>query len=693
MHLNETILIVDDDEMTRLLLVQALVSLGVSTIEAVDGEEAMQQFERHLPELVLLDVDLPKCNGFEVCKAIRRTPKGADVPIVMITGKDDTASIEQAYQFGATDFIVKPINWALIAHHVRYVLRSSRNFKALKASESKLEYAQEFAKLGHWRLDLQQDVLQISRPLAKMFQLDDIEFPHGLSRFLNLVHPSERLHVKALFQNAINTRQRFDLDVRMILLNERLVHAHMQGQVVVDDGVEYLSGVLQDISELKESQAQITHIAHHDPLTDLPNRVLFQQQLESSIVRAKRNQTKLALLYIDLDRFKNINDSLGHDMGDLLLQEVAKRITSKLRTYDLLARLGGDEFAIILEPIKQDEEALLMTHQLLDIFEAPFALKCKTAYARGSIGICLFPDNGTSAEELQRNADSAMYQAKRASAQHFAFYSHALTAQAQHQWTIENGLRNAIEQQDFELVYQPKVAIDTQEVVGVEALLRWTPFDKASIPPNIFIPIAEETGLIIAIGEWVIQQAISQLQRWQNTNRRELSIAINVSGRQLHSQHFTEFVETSLEAAQVRTGLLEFEMTEEYLVSTTETETCLATLERLKILGIRLAIDDFGTGYSSYAQLKNLPIHTLKIDKSFIDNLPEDSKNLAIVKSMINLADNLGMQVVAEGVETHKQLQCLRQHGAHLVQGFYFAKPVAPEMLEQTIEEIKNKRP
>ena len=680
------ILLVDDDELTRLLLREALSQIGnVDIHEAVDGRQALNMFHQAQYSLVMLDVDLPGISGFELCEYIRNSETGCDIPIVMITGMDDSDSIEHAYECGATDFIVKPINWSLISHHIRYVLRSSANFEALREVERRLEHAQQIARIGYWELDSESNELKVSRQLKKMLSLPATQFEHGMDYLVQLTHQVEQLHLKVLLKKALDDGQPFNLDIRVTLPEKGVLYLHIQGQLLTRKH-RTLVGTMQDVSKLKQSQEQLNHIAHHDALTNLPNRILFQKLLETSIHSSQRYNRKVALLFIDLDRFKNINDSLGHDAGDELLIKVADSLRKVIREYDTVARLGGDEFAIKLDAISHEQEVISLTQRILSAFQQPFYIQGNNLHIEASIGISIYPDNGTTLEELLRNADTAMYQAKRNTQSKMAFYSSELTDEAMKNWKLENELHQALEQNDFYLLYQPKVDPASEQIKGVEALIRWDRGEQKSVSPAEFIPIAEETGLIVPIGKWVIATAIQQLAKWQGTACENLSIAVNVSVGQLHTSDLSSYIASELGKNGVSAELLEIEITEEYLVEGNFVgSNCHETLKTIDNLGIKMAIDDFGTGYSSLSQLNNLPISTLKIDKSFVDSVPKNKKNVAIVLSIISFANNLGLQVVAEGVETPEQVAFIHDSGCDLIQGYVYSRPVSAREIEELV--------
>jgi diguanylate cyclase (GGDEF)-like protein len=642
--------------------------------------------------LILLDVNLPDVSGFDICRTIRESEHGKQVPIVMITGRDDRDSIARSYDCGATDFIAKPINWSLIGFHLRYVLRSAENFAALRRSEQRLEQAQEMARIGYWELDLNSDEVRFSFQLSKILSLPSTGFEHGMDTLSGLIHSSERYHFRSLCQKAAEYNYVFDLETPVQVPGQETLYCRIHGQQLSGDS-SVLVGTIQDISKQKESQERLTHIAHHDSLTDLPNRALFHRLLEGAIDRSNRNNKKVALLFIDLDRFKNINDSLGHEVGDSLLIKVAERLRSVIRAYDTVARLGGDEFAVTLDCVENAQSVSHLTQRVLEAFELPFVVREHSLHIDASVGISIYPDNGTSHETLLRNADTAMYQAKRNLHCKLAFYSSELTEETLKTWTLENELREALEKDQLRLLYQPKVDPANHEIKGVEALIRWDRGELGIVSPADFLPVAEDTGLIIPIGKWVIKTAIAQLAQWQGTRCEQLTIAVNVSAGQLHDTELCHFIQQELQHADVCPSLLEVELTEEYLIeANVEGSHCQDTLKTINHLGISMAIDDFGTGYSSLSQLKNLPISTLKIDKSFVDYVPENQKDVAMVLSIVNFARNLGLQVVAEGVETEEQRRCIHSYGCDLVQGYVYSKPIPAQEVENLMEQDVLKR-
>jgi diguanylate cyclase (GGDEF)-like protein len=436
-------------------------------------------------------------------------------------------------------------------------------------------------------------------------------------------------------------------------------------------------GIVRDITERKRMEQQINYMATHDALTGLPNRLMFSQLLNHAIRSAQRHGKQLAVLFIDLDRFKTINDSLGHEAGDRMLKEMARRFKRSLRAVDVVGRLGGDEFIILTEEVDELSQIANVAHKILTTTIQPIVLLGEECRVTASIGISIYPGDGTDEQTLIKNADMAMYFAKEEGKNNYQFYSKDIQSQSNERLSIETNLRRALERKEFSLHYQAKVDFKTGMITGVEALLRWDNPYLGSVTPTQFIPVAEETGLIVPIGRWVMKTACAQNVAWQRQGLPPVCMAVNLSLRQLMDDNLLEDIKAALDDSGMAPNLLELEITESMVMH--NPPRLIAVLTNIKKMGARLAIDDFGTGYASLAQIKRFPIDTLKVDRSFIRNLPQDSENRAITEAIIAMGKTLSLTVVAEGVETQAQWDFLREHICDEMQGFYFSKPVAPD--------------
>ncbi len=448
--------------------------------------------------------------------------------------------------------------------------------------------------------------------------------------------------------------------------------------------VSHYVGMFTDISKIKESEARLAHLAHYDPLTDLPNRLLLSSRLRHAIEQAQRQQTRLAVLFLDLDRFKNVNDSLGHQVGDELLRAVTDRMGERLRAEDTLARLGGDEFIALLERIHEPRDAAMVARSLLEALAEPFTLsQGHEVYIGASIGISLYPEDGASDSELIMHADVAMYQAKDQGRNAYGFYTQALSDNANQRLEMETKLRRALERGEFVLHFQPQVSLADGRLIGAEVLVRWLHPTQGLIPPNQFIPLAEETGLIVPLGEWVLRQACEQWLRWRDAGLAPVPLAVNISPRQFRQQDLTQVVGRVLEKTGVPASALELELTEGALML--QGEEAEAALRGLKQLGVSLAIDDFGTGYSSLAYLKRFPLDQLKIDQSFVRDLTHDTGDRELVSTIIAMARKLRLKVLAEGVETREQFDYLVEQGCDAYQGYLYSRPVPADEFESLL--------
>jgi diguanylate cyclase (GGDEF)-like protein len=442
--------------------------------------------------------------------------------------------------------------------------------------------------------------------------------------------------------------------------------------------------VFHDVTESRAMTEEMSHLAHHDILTDLPNRLLLQDRISQAIVAARRNNTKVAVLYVDLDGFKDINDSLGHAVGDSVLQSVAKRMLSCVRSSDTVSRQGGDEFVVLLSEINQPSDASITARKILTAVTASHSFEQKDLKLTATMGVSTYPEDGQDAETLLKNADMALYEGKRLGHNNYQFFKQDMNDLTIVRKSIEADLRGALERQEFVLHYQPKMNLQTGKITGAEALIRWLHPDRGLVPPLQFIPFAEETGLISLIGQWVLREACRQAQDWIDSGLHATPVAVNVSSSEFRSEGFLESLRAILRDTRLDPRYLELELTESVLMQHAESSS--SVLSALKSIGVRLAVDDFGTGYSSLSYLKRFPIDSLKIDQSFVREIDADTDDATIVSAVITMAKSLRQCVIAEGVETEEQVAFLQAHGCDEAQGYCFSKPVVPHEFAQLLK-------
>ena len=548
------VVLADDDPSIRLMIRHVLESEEFDIVEAADGIEAIKAVEKHHPALVLLDAVMPGIDGFTTCKQIK--DKGhTDIPVMMITGLDDDASVERAYDVGAIDFITKPIKWAVLKHRVKSVVAA----------------------------------------------------------------------------------------------------------VVAERKVELL--------------------AYRDTLTNLPNRLLFADRLEHSIDRAARHRESMALLLVDMDDFKLVNDSFGHDAGDKLIKAVGDLLSRSLRRADTVARLGGDEFAVIVEGIDGVEDAISIADNLSTILEHNVRLEDQETFTGASIGIALYPDDGIDARTLLKNADTALFRAKENGRHCFQFYKPEMSVTAMERLELENSMRKALDEDQFVVYYQPTIDIHKNEIVGVEALLRWEHPDKGIIKPSDFVPLAEDCGLIVPIGEKLIRTAARQIKVWKDEGFENQNVSINIAPRQFRDMDIVALFKEVIHEHDLDGSYFTVEVVESALLDNAgDVESKLKTLSGM---GITIALDDFGTGFASLAYLKDFPVDIVKIDRIFIEGTPDSRENTAVVEAIAGVTRGLRLRLLAEGIENERQLQMLKGLGCQLGQGYYWSKALPADQYEQ----------
>ena len=663
------VLVADDDGLLRDIAAATLEGAGFIVETVPTGDAALAACVRHMPDIVLLDVEMPGGDGYQACSNIRTLPGGFDVSIVMVTGLDDPTSINLAYDAGATDFVVKPINWALLVHRIRYVLRGARTIDALRLSEQKNAALLKVIPDGIFLLDAAGMVSHCFSPVAGL--------PTPSHR--GMFHLSELLPEGALVQ----AMQCLDATLRgapaafeFSLPGEGPAGRQFECRYLPNASGQVLA-IVRDITERKQTEAHIHRLTYFDALTGLPNREWIGDYLAKALAEAARSDRRIALLYIDLDQFKRINDTLGHQTGDALLGQVAGRLTDALAYMGAsgrLARVGGDEFIVVLSGNPAATAAEQAAQRIQAGLAAPFRQGSYEFVVTPSIGIALFPEHGTDAQTLLKNADGAMYEAKASGRNQFRVFTSAVNARVTKRLSLEMELRRAFENAQLEVYYQPQYDARTLRLAGAEALLRWFHPQRGQISTGDFIAVAEETGLIGDIGRWTLQQVCRDLQQWRAAALQVPSIALNVSGRDFMRQDVLLRISRVVEEAHLPASLFELELTEGVLMQ--DIEGGQRSLHALKEFGFALAVDDFGTGYCSLSYLKRFPLDTLKVDRAFVNDITVDEEDAAIVRAIIGLGHNLGLKLVAEGVETPEQLQFLRAAGCDLIQGFLMSRAI-----------------
>ncbi len=680
---NVRILVVEDDVTLRMLTRAALEQAGFLVEEAGNGQEGVQIARDSIPDMILLDVEMPVMDGFSACAEIRKIPEFIETPIVMMTGRDDDASINRAYESGATDFINKPINWSLLGQRVKYIIRASRVKRGLRVSEDKNRALVRSIPDSLLVVSDRGTLLTHHRGTSGSRLIDDL-MEEGKS-----IYECLPKSLSDLWREQV-TRV---LESREMELSEHRATKdssyHYYESRVVPYTKRSVLIMLRDVTEQKQAAAKVRRLAFYDTLTGLPNRQSFLIQLAEAIRDAEQKNNRIGVLYVDIDNFKLINDSLGHSVGDSLLKEIAERISQCVRREDVIAaeakdapaktqvsRLGGDEFTLLLRDITNAEEVDAIAARLVEAMKQPFNCDGHRFNLTPSAGIAVYPDDGTDLEALMKNADTALHHAKAEGRDRVTRFSGTMSVRSLERLDLEDALRRALANDDgLELAYQPKYSLQTRTVLGVEALLRWNHPERGPISPAKFIPIAEDSGMIIELSDWVLHKACEQLQEWKGTELDDIRIAINLSAKQFQLEDLHTQILRALKSRSVDFKKLELELTEGALMH--DAESTVLSLRKIKEAGLSIAVDDFGTGYSSMSYLTRFPIDALKIDRSFVNEIHSSEESHSVCKAIVALGHGLGMKVVAEGVENQEQLQLLHMMDCDQIQGFFFAKPMS----------------
>lgn len=658
------ILVVDDDLSTRLTSVKVLQKEGYSVAHAADGQEALKLLQNTpMPDLILLDVVMPEVDGFEVCERVRLLD--TRIPVIMLTGLDDVTAIDRAFSAGATDFITKPINWALLVRRVRYALRTYSMTRALDHVRIMQSEAQEVARLGFFEWNPQIDQLSDFAGISEIFHVPVSSSADGIEGYLRHVDRSDQTYVRQ------------QLNLLQSSVEERVTYSH---GFMAGDGERHVRAiarkisatsilcVLQDITDFWNARQTVEFQQHHDNLTRLPNRSSFHAELEHVL----ETSDQCAVLTLDILRFHMINDSFGQVEGDKLLQLFSLRLQAATQGLYPMARLGADEFAVLIPD--SDDLALLESWvvELQQRLGGAYDIGGQPVFVETTIGISQAPEHGVQASQLISTSIQARLVAKR-QGKRFKIYDESCQEDYARRLYLESELRHALERHQFRLLYQPQLDLMTNRIVGVEALIRWEHPDMGLVSPVEFIPIAENMELIHSLGYWVAEEAIRQAKQWHIADQ-PLRVGINLSGRQFGDVLLADKLKRMLAEAGLPAELLDLEITESTAME--NPERALALVAELKALGVTLAIDDFGTGYSSLEYLQKYAVDFIKIDRAFVKNLVHNPADQGIVKAVLGIAESLDMRVIAEGVETAEELALLKQLCCHEIQGYFISKPV-----------------
>ncbi|MFT3720806.1 putative bifunctional diguanylate cyclase/phosphodiesterase [Pseudorhodoferax sp.] len=662
-------LMVEDNEDDSLLVQEALRSAGYDVrAQRVETEADLRHALRDGPwDIVLSDYRLPSFDARGALGVIRNTDLG--LPVIVISGTVGEDVAVETLKLGADDYVLKD-NMTRLVPAVARALDTARS----RRQQNRLEHMKTLILENSLDLICTLDVhgrfLEVSAAAQAILDHEPAE--------LVGTHVGQRVHPDALpsfqheFQAVLQGQRMRDFECRFLHKSGRVVYLTWSAVLSQDHGVVVAVG--RDVTERKQAEQRIRYLATHDGLTDLPNRNLVQDRIQQGIAHARRTGRLLALLFLDLDRFKVINDCYGHPFGDAVLKAAAERLAALVREGDTVARQGGDEFLILLADLRQAADAYVVAQKIVQTLEAPFVVQGREVHLTGSIGVAVFPQDGESADALIGSADVAMYRAKNLGRNTYQFFTREMSEETQRRVSLETGLHDAVAMRQLQLVYQPMVSLDSGRITGCEALLRWHHPELGMVPPAQFIPIAEDSGLIVPIGDWVLRTACTQARAWLDAGLPPVTVAVNLSARQFLQQDVVSWVTDTLRTTGLPPELLELELTESLIAQ--DVENVIATFGRLRDVGVKLSIDDFGTGYSNLGYLKRFPANTLKIDQAFVRDMLTDPGDATIVLAVISLAHNLAFKVIAEGVETEQHCDFLRQHHCDEVQGYYFSRPM-----------------
>ncbi|MBN1688293.1 MAG: EAL domain-containing protein [Candidatus Omnitrophica bacterium] len=648
--------------------------------------ESLKDLAEENPDIVLMDLGLADSQGVHTFIAVQeRYPA---IPIVILTALDDRSAALEAVRRGAQDFLHKrDFDLRFLAQILTDAIRRKKAEKVLSESKRRYDILLHTSEQVLYEWDPAKNELSFEGNTKKVLGYARQELQGSLEHWLELIHPEDlpRFETPTGFISARKLTSRLEYRVRRpdgswVLIEDR-------GHFYTDpkENITRMTGVINDISQKKKFEEKLNKLSWYDHLTGLPNRMLLIDRLNRAVISARYRKQKLAVLFLELDHFKRINDTFGHSMGDQLLHAVAQRLKLAVQETDTVSRIGGDEFVILLPDLDKNEKAIHVANKIFRIFQSPFFVMGHEFFMNASIGVSFFPDDGQDSGSLLQNADTAMNGAKEKGRAQYQLYSSSMNSKLAERFELENELRHAVDRDELKVFYQPQVDLKTGAVLGAEALLRWQHPKRGLISPDQFIPLAEESGLIMAIDEWVVKTACLQNKNWQEIGFQPMRVACNLSPREFERPDLARRIRRAVERSGLSPEYLELELTESMMMK--NIEQTVALLYELRRYGIRFSIDDFGTGHSSLHYLRCFPVHTLKIDRSFISDLETNTYDAAIAKVVISMAHYLNLEVIAEGVETEEQMRFLSDHDCDKMQGFYYSKPLPAHAMTQLLSD------
>lgn len=693
------VLIVDDDPLLRRLCAAALRHAGLELEEADSGEQAVERFGASGADLVILDVQMRGIDGYETCRRVRALPGGANVPVIMLTGLDDASSIERAYESGATDFIAKPFQWPLLTQRVRYALRAAAMAESSRKMTASLARAQQMAQLGNWSVD-PDGSLHCSEHYAGLLGLQPGELAITPEMLLGLVVEEDRERVRRAREALAADGRGYEAVYVIRRADGVLRTVYEQASALRDarGGILGMEGITQDITDRVEAERRIQQLVSHDALTGLPNRDYLQKLVAAGLEQAREEGATCAVLHLDIDRFKAVNDALGAAAGDMVLKTVADRLHAALgdagssaRRGDVTGRVGGNAFVAFMARVRDVEEVGAVAQRLRRAVAEPIMVAGREILLTARLGVALHPRDAMDSQSLLRNAEQALHAAKHDDNASILFYDASISVDAGAQLAAETDLRRALAGDEMRVYLQPKFDAGSGAVTGAEALVRWEHPRRGLVSPAEFIPLAEKTGLIGDLTDWMLEQVCRLCAAWRTRGLETVPVSVNIPASSFISRGLVERIDQLLHAYQLPARSLVLEVTESLLVR--DMEHCIARMHELRGRGIALSLDDFGTGYSSLSYLKMMPLDELKLDRSFVTDIGVAGRNQALIAALIALAQTLDLSVVAEGVETPAQAQVLSAMGCRTHQGYLYGKPMPAAGFAALLQPCARNRP